>query len=430
MSDVHLETLDSAATTFGFGEVSSLPPAEEFAAASPPDPPLGALKAFTGTFRGKGFNTIFRPNNRGTATKLPTSLGFTPTSILELNLTEETLSFSPALGLVPNRGEMQGDIFLNGVPYLQVITDITNPGVRSPRIHVEPGLWMILPRTTEPHEPGTLVRMASIPHGTTIAAQGGSSLVTGSLAIPPIDIKPVTPNNDKFPSLCAANNATPRIPQELAPYIAAGTIAQSMLNDPATFIRNHSQHQEITSITKLTVNTQPGHPLFGDGVSNIAFLLGEAQANQPNARVQQMESAFYIETVEYSIQVPAFQPGQPPLVIPAKASVAGQPVPDFLISPPVPIMEPRTIKAAATQIQYAQLVHPQLRQHHLAARVGGHARPERPGAGTRLRLGLSTERRRSAPKRGQGQHRLEGRPPSGRRCKRVQLRQVQVSGAR
>ena len=358
MSDVHLGTPDSVAASFGFGEVPSLPPGEDFAAAAAPDPPLGALKAFTGTFRGRGFNTIFRPNNADTPTKLPATPGFTSNSILELNLTEETLSFSPPLGSVPNRGQVQGDIFLNGVPYLQVITDITNPVVRSPRIHVEPGLWMILPRTAQPNEPGTLVRMASIPHGTTITAQGGSSLVTGPLVIPPIDIHPVTPNGpqDHFDSLCATKDKTPRIPQELAPFIAAGTITQSMLNDPATFIRNHSQHQEITSITKLFVKTQPGHPLFGGGVSNIAFLLGDAQLEEPNAQVLHMESTFWVQTVEFSIQVPAFRPGQPPLVIPAEASAPGQPVPGFLIDPPVPVTAPRTIKAAATQIQYIQRV--------------------------------------------------------------------------
>ena len=354
MSDVHLETPDSRATSFGFGEVPSLPPAAGFDAVAPPDPPLGALKAFTGTFRGKGFNTIFRPDGSDTPTKLKIPL--ISNSLLELNLTEETLSFSPPLGSVPNRGEFQGDIFLNGVPYLQVITDITNPAVRSPRIHVEPGLWMILPRTTDPSEPGSLVRMASIPHGTTIAAQGGSSIVNGPLTIPAIDIRPVTPNNDVFQSLTAAQNATPRIPQDLAPFIAAGTITQPMLNDPATFIRNHSQHQEIMSITKLMVNTQSGHPLPGGGVTNIAFLLGEPHIMEPNAQVMSMESTFWIETVEFSIQVPAFQPGQPPLVVPAEASAAGQPVPDFLIDPPVPVTAPRTIKATATQIQYAQRV--------------------------------------------------------------------------
>ncbi|HEY0938060.1 MAG TPA: hypothetical protein VGD91_30495, partial [Trebonia sp.] len=99
MSDVHLETPDSAAASFRFGAVSSLPPGEFAAAAADPVPPLGALAAFTGTFRGKGFNTIFRPESTQTPTKLPVQV--IDDNLLELNLTEETLSFSPQLGSVP-----------------------------------------------------------------------------------------------------------------------------------------------------------------------------------------------------------------------------------------------------------------------------------------------------------------------------------------
>src|SRR6201996_4792534 len=160
MSDVHLETPDGVVDSFGFGEVSSLAPGgpdEHFAAAAaeavaaPAVPTLGPLKAFAGTFRGRGFNTIFRPNT-GSPTKLPVQV--TDDNLLELNLTEETLSFSPQLGSVPNRGEVQGDTFLNGVPYLQVVTDVTTPS-QPVVIHVEPGLWMIVQRTQDPAEPGT-----------------------------------------------------------------------------------------------------------------------------------------------------------------------------------------------------------------------------------------------------------------------------------
>src|SRR5258708_13283448 len=57
-------------------------------------------------------------------------------------------------------------------------------------IHFEPGLWVIVPSTTDPPEGQTLVRMASIPHGTTVVAQGTFSTVTGKPAIPPVDITP------------------------------------------------------------------------------------------------------------------------------------------------------------------------------------------------------------------------------------------------
>src|SRR6516162_2919492 len=66
---------------------------------------LGPLAAFTGTFTGQGFNTIFRP-------------------------------------------------------------DVTSGSATG--IHFEPGLWLAVPATTNPNEPFTVARMASIPHGTTL----------------------------------------------------------------------------------------------------------------------------------------------------------------------------------------------------------------------------------------------------------------------
>jgi hypothetical protein len=99
------------------------------------DPPLGVLEAFKGPFAGTGFNLIFRPNSAPElgGTTFPNPVFGNPIpqapneNVLELNLTTETLTFSKSLGDVPNRGlEQQGDIHLNGVPYLQVINDVTN----------------------------------------------------------------------------------------------------------------------------------------------------------------------------------------------------------------------------------------------------------------------------------------------------------------
>jgi hypothetical protein len=69
-----------------------------------------------------------------------------------------------------------------------------------------------------------------------------------------------------------------------------------------------------------------------------------------------MNATFWIETVQFTIEVPVFQLGQPPLVIPASTGAAGQPVPDFLVSPPVSITAPRSITVTAPQIQYSQHV--------------------------------------------------------------------------
>jgi hypothetical protein len=122
-----------------------------------PPPPLGVLENFTGNFAGHGLNLIFRPNSGQTKFKNPVNPPPpTPPSenVLELNLTSESLSFSDPLGAVPNRGlEKQTDITLNGVPYVQAISDVTNvatgKGDAPPSpIHFEPGLWMHVPATT------------------------------------------------------------------------------------------------------------------------------------------------------------------------------------------------------------------------------------------------------------------------------------------
>ena len=102
---------------------------------------LGPLAAFTGNWVGQGFNTIFRPygKERDTGCFPPSTKGQLNDAVLELNLTSETLSFSPNLGSICNRGfETQEDIFLNGVPYLQSINDVTMIPARN--IHFEPGI--------------------------------------------------------------------------------------------------------------------------------------------------------------------------------------------------------------------------------------------------------------------------------------------------
>ena len=354
MNDPHLQNALSIPAGFRFDEVSSL---AEPKAAPTPAPSLGPLAAFTGTFRGKGFNTIFRPDT-GTPTTLPVPA--TDDNLLELNLTQETLSFSPSLGAVPNRGEVQADINLNGVPYLQVINDVTIAG-QSTGIHFEPGLWMAVPATTDPAEGTTFMRMASIPHGTTVLAQGKAVTANGKPTFPVVPITPfaigsAANSGSPFPSQTAAAAGTVRIPQDLTSFIAAGTITQAMLNNPVSLLSTHLTGLNVTSNTAITVSTRPPLPLFGGGNNNMAFLMGDAHATSPNAQAATMEATFWIETVEYTIQLPVHALGLPPLTLAAEGGSGGAPVPEFLVNPPVAITAPRTIKATATQIQYAQKV--------------------------------------------------------------------------
>jgi hypothetical protein len=115
---------------------------------------------------------------------------------------------------VPNRGEVEGDIFLNGVPYLQTISDVTDLKTTTP-IHLEPGLWVIVPSTQDRAQSDpTFARMASIPHGATINAQGAAFTVSGGPSIQPVDITPFPIGNPasrlRFPSQTASDSATAR----------------------------------------------------------------------------------------------------------------------------------------------------------------------------------------------------------------------------
>ena len=356
MTEIHLEAAFSLPSGFRIREVSDHTEPRAVASSAPS---LGPLTAFTGTFKGHGFNTIFRPDSTASPTSLPVPVSGSD-NVLELNLTLETLLFSPSLGSIPNRGSAtQADAFLNGVPYVQTISDVTIPS-QPVGIHFEPGIWLAVPATTDPAEGATVARMASIPHGTTVEAQGTSfPPQAGPPTIAAVDITPTLNSNGNkitFPSQTATDDKTARIPQNLNPFVTAGTITQAMLTDPNTLLRNHIASQKIISTTTIVISSDPASPLFGGGTDNIAFLLGDPAAAKPNAQTTKMEAVFWIETVEFTLEVPVFEPGQPPLTIPAPTGAEGQPVPKFLVNPPIPIKTPRYITVEATQIQYSQQV--------------------------------------------------------------------------
>jgi hypothetical protein len=345
---------------------------------------LGPLSDFAGTFAGQGFNTIFRPDSTKTPTPMPGPINTTdpPDNVLELNLTQETLSFSDNLGSIPNRGHAnQADAFLNGVPYVQSINDVTTGAAVG--IHFEPGIWLSVPATTNPTEPVTVARMASIPHGTTIEAQGiALPAIAGKPTISPVDITPFTGGNPagtiKFQNQTVTNKTTRRIPQDLTALNAAGKITQPILDDPNTVLRNQIANQTITQTIVILISTKPGSPLprgplpagnnpsspgFGGGSSNIAFLVGQATpppggGPNTNANAFQMDAVFWIETVVYDVQVPPLPAGTPPVVLhPVQTNVPV--VPSFLAA--IPFVPGKgfaggVVKVATTQIQYSQKV--------------------------------------------------------------------------
>jgi hypothetical protein len=357
--------------------------------------PLGDLIGFVNqvdptqglVFAGTGFNTIFRPQSPQTPTPLPVPVPGSD-NILELNLTTETLSFAAPLGSVPNRGSgTQGDIFLNAVPYVQSISDVTT--LPATGIHFEPGMWLAVPPTTLPPETQTIyTRMASIPHGVTINAQGISlgrtagkvpfANITVNINPFPIGGAQNPPSQPLFNSQTAINQNTARIPQNLTPFISAGTITQAMLDNPNVVLANEIAAQDMQSFVTLIITTDaagllptpppnpttpPAPPVtkppgFGGGTDDIAFLLGDNNTppKKPNANAFKMTAVFWIETILQSIVVPPCKANGLPITIQA-APVAGSSLrPTFTLTPPYDIPQPTTITVSYIQIQYSQSV--------------------------------------------------------------------------
>lgn len=363
----------SATANFLFAPAHEVP---NLALTTPP-PTLGPLAAFTGTWTGSGFNTIFRPNSSVTPTLLPVPGTGPSDNILELNLTQETLSFTAPLGSVPNRGlDTQADAFLNGVPYLQTINDVTSGTPVG--IHFEPGMWVAVPATTTPNvQAPTFARMASIPHGSTIVAQGIAATLSSAPPIGALNITPFPGGNPTtripFPSQIVENKNTFRLPQNMTGI----PITQAMLTDPNIILRNQIAHQTITQTQTLFISTNPSSliaggpiastihllPTFAGGASNIAFLQTVSppppSGQGPNAQVLQMDAVFWIETVVYQVQVPPLAPGQTSHVLaPVPTNPATPLVPSFIAQLPssAKSFPGGVVSVPTTQIQYSQMV--------------------------------------------------------------------------
>lgn len=249
--------------------------------------PLGALTDLNGTWVGTGFNQIWRPFHGA------------QDRFLQLNLTLETLQFDNIPGAIPNRGLLQADINLFAVRYLQQIQDANVKGAdgKAAGIHIEPGLWLTVPATSNPQEVGTIARLATIPHGTSILCQGTAVTTPGAPVFTPASITPFTialPNSPiAFPETNLGIPSAFRTP----PADIVG-VTQAMVNNPNVVLATGIAGKNIVSTTTLKVSTSTAlvhPPSTGGGTSNIAFLDGAAGG--PNARSVQVDSTFWIEQV-------------------------------------------------------------------------------------------------------------------------------------
>jgi hypothetical protein len=182
---------------------------------------LGMLAELAGRWHGTGFNLVARPDFDD-----QTNL------FLELNLTSESTEFTPISSSIPNRGFAQTDIELFGLTYLVHISDATTGGA----LHIEPGIWVTQPPTSapllSPPEGDQLItRMANIPHGNSLVAQGIAAPFNGPPTLTP-GANPISGGNPAFSVFPSFNTTAidlqgpgllaPGVPLG-APIFAAGT---------------------------------------------------------------------------------------------------------------------------------------------------------------------------------------------------------------
>jgi hypothetical protein len=276
-----------SATDFVFGPQ---PPIEEPvapAAAGEPAPvaaaaadPLGPLAGLAGNWAGRGFNVIWRPHPLNPSGQ---------DRFLELNVTSEQLDFGPALRDIPNRGLLMPNISLAGLNYLQQIADANT----NKNQHFEPGMWIAVPQTSDPQEPRSVARLASIPHGTAILIQGTAHTAAGGPSIPNVSIKPFTIGHPAETVNFDEQNLTKQTQFRTSGAGLTG-VTQQMVNNPNSVLRAAPSPQVI-STTTLQVSSRDAS-LPGGGTANIAFLQGATGG--PNARTASVTATFWLQTLQ------------------------------------------------------------------------------------------------------------------------------------
>ncbi len=266
------------AADFSFQPLPAIESSAELPLAAAAANPLGPLAALAGKWSGQGFNLIWRPD-RGQSDHF-----------LELNVTSETLEFTAIPGSIPNRGLLQSDINMFGLTYLQQIQDANLKA----GLHIEPGIWVVIPRTTDPNEVPTVARLASIPHGTVILAQGTASTAKAAPPIPNVSITPFTAGQP--------NSTVPFAEETLATQsnfrtsgIGLKGVTQAMVTNPNSVLHSVIANQHITETIALHVSSTDA-PVPGGGTANTAFLKGGNDG--PNAVSASVTATFWLETLQ------------------------------------------------------------------------------------------------------------------------------------
>ncbi|KAK4209411.1 hypothetical protein QBC37DRAFT_324034 [Rhypophila decipiens] len=361
------------------------------------------LEHFHGSYAGNGFNMIFRPNKFDGGPKVDGDNGIND-NILELNLTTEQWTFGPTIGDIPNRGfGTEPTIILGGMPYLQTVQNVTNLDTgkgdslltnKPNGIHLEPGVFLFVPESSSTKGKKSIVRMASIPHGTTINAQGlvpvpnalkppftGKTIFSNSV----IDTTPFSIGNpsSRLPQFFTSMNADRpnpfREPSDLSKFntskTGSGRITSETIKNPNKVLEKALEGQNITNVISFDLSTGPSQSkgsatLNGGGISNISFLNGPQStitsaaptlADNPNAHAEFFTNRWWVETVLYEVKLKGpLKPNETVREVWAtmpRGSLA--PTPVFNVTAPgngVNIKGDFSVRVPGVQLQYSQTV--------------------------------------------------------------------------
>jgi hypothetical protein len=251
------------------------------AAAVAPDQGLGPLAGLAGSWSGQGFNAIWRPH-RGASDHF-----------LELNVTNDRIDLEVINGQIPNRALLQARIGLHGLTYLQQISDANVEVNGAPAgLHIEPGVWINIPPTTDPQEPATIARLASIPHGTTILIQGTATTAAGGPSIPGVSLTPFSIGSP-HQTVDFDEQHLNRNTQFRTSGVGLTGITQAILDNPNSVLTSHPAN--VTTTTRLHVSSTAG-TIVGGGTSNMAFLVGTKDG--PNADAAHVVATFWLQTLD------------------------------------------------------------------------------------------------------------------------------------
>jgi nucleoid-associated protein YgaU len=152
-----------------------------------------------------------------------------------------------------------------------------------------------VPQTEHPQEVPTVVRMASVPHGTTVLAQGLAFTSPEGPNITDINITPFEIGNPAklipFPESDLSKPSEFRSPP-------AGLVGidQAIVNNPNLVLKRALEGKTIKNTVVLDVSSDQSTPVFGGGLANTAFLQGSPNEG-PNAQSAEVRATFWIETI-------------------------------------------------------------------------------------------------------------------------------------